>query len=259
MRCLRALFSVLPARVRAAMRRAVLPVLGRWQALRTRRLSDRERWERALGTEVGFWRTYLGDLASEDRTNYRRTDYAWTEEPIYARVAPRLPEGRVEIVDVGAGPTTAVPKLHPGRDIHITAFDPLADDYNTRLDELGIEPLVRTQRSSGEDLLSHVEEGSFDVAHASNCLDHAYDPALAIRNMVMAVKPGGLVLLRHERNEGINEHYLGLHQWNFDVDGDAFIVWRPGTRRNLSKELADVAEGEVFLHGVEIAWLLRRR
>jgi SAM-dependent methyltransferase len=167
--------------------------------------------------------------------------------------------GRVEILDVGAGPMTAVPKVHPGRDIHITAFDPLADDYNARLDELGIEPLVRTQRSAGEELLQHVEEASFDVAHASNCLDHAYDPALAIRNMVLAVKPGGLVLLRHERNEAVNEHYLGLHQWNFDAEGNDFIVWRPGTRRNLSRELADLAEGEVFFEGPEIALLLRRR
>ena len=46
---------------------------------------------------------------------------------------------------------------------------------------------------------------------------------------------------------------------NFDAEGNDFIVWRPGTRRNLSQELADLAEGEVFFEGPEIAWLLRRR
>jgi SAM-dependent methyltransferase len=252
------LASALPPRVKETLIRVARPVQGRIEARRTRGMSDRERWERALGTEVGFWRTYLGDMASEDRTNYRRPDYAWTEEPIYARVADKLPEGRVEIVDVGAGPMTAIPKVHRGRDIHITAFDPLADEYNARLDEVRIEPLVRTRKSSGEDLLQHVEEGTFDLAHASNCLDHAYDPGLAIKNMVLAVKPGGLVLLRHERNEAVNEHYLGLHQWNFDEENGDFILWRPGTRRNLSQELADLAQGEVFMEGPEIAWLLRR-
>jgi SAM-dependent methyltransferase len=253
------LAAALPPRAREALLRAARPVIGRLEARRTRHLSDRERWERALGTEVGFWRTYLGDLASEDKTNYRRPDYAWSEEPVCARVADKLPMGRVDIVDVGAGPMTAVPKVHPGREIHITAFDPLADDYNARLDELGIEPLVRTRRSSGEDLLQHVEEGSFDLAHASNCLDHAYDPAAAIRNMVLAVKPGGLVLLRHARNEAVNEHYVGLHQWNFDAEDGDFILWRPDLSRNLSRELADLADGEVFFEGPEIAWLLRRR
>jgi SAM-dependent methyltransferase len=244
---------------RSAARRVALPILGKVQSHRRRNLTDKQRWDAELGSEVGFWRTYLGDLAEDDRTNYRRTDYAWSEEPVYAKVADRLPEGEVSLLDVGAGPMTAVPKVHSGREIRITAFDPLADDYNARLDELGIEPLVRTRRSSGEDLLDHVEESSFDVAHASNALDHAYDPAQAIANMVRAVRPGGFVLLRHEHNEATNEHYLGLHQWNFDVEDGDFIVWRPQTRRNLSRELAGLATSEVFFEGREIVCLLTRR
>jgi SAM-dependent methyltransferase len=252
------LTAALPPRAREAIFRATRPIVGRLEARRTRHMSDRERWEQALGSEVDFWKTYLGDLKSDDKTNYLRPDYAWSEEPICARVADQLPTGRVEVLDVGAGPMTAVPKVHPGRDIHITAFDPLAEQYNARLDELGIEPLVRTQKSTGEDLLQQVTEGSFDVAHASNCLDHAYDPGLAIRNMLLAVKPGGMVLLRHARNEAVNEHYVGLHQWNFDEENGDFILWRPGTRRNLSEELRDLGKGEVFMHDGEIAWLVRR-
>jgi SAM-dependent methyltransferase len=235
-----------------------LPVIGAVQQRRLRHLSPRERWERELGTETRFWQTYLGDLVDEDRTNYRRPDYDWSEEPVYARIIDRLPDGPLAMLDVGAGPMTAMPKVHAGKEISITAFDPLADDYNRRLDELGIEPLVRTRRSTGEDILDHVAEGTFDLAHASNCLDHAYDPGLAVRNMIRAVRPGGLVLLRHERNEAVNEHYLGLHQWNFDAEGDDFILWRPGTRRNLSEELRDLASSEVSQHGVEIIGLFIR-
>jgi SAM-dependent methyltransferase len=256
------LAEILPSRARAATRRVVLPlalpVIGRVQNRRLRHLSDRERWERELGTEVRFWQTYLGELAGEDQTNYQRPDYDWSEEPVYAAVIDRLPDGPLQILDVGAGPMTAMPKVHAGKQITITAFDPLADEYNARLGELGIEPLVRTHRSTGEELLEHVAAGTFDLAHASNCLDHAYDPGLAVRNMVTAVRPGGLVLLRHERNEAVNEHYLGLHQWNFDVDGDDFILWRPGTRRNLSEELRGLATTEVTQHGVEIVALFVR-
>src|SRR5438046_3597674 len=38
-----------------------------------------------------------------------------------------------------------------------------------------------------------------------------------IRNMVRVVRPGGYIILRHRRNEGMAEAYRGLHQWDFDV------------------------------------------
>jgi SAM-dependent methyltransferase len=234
------------------------PAVGRVQRWQRRKLTDRERWDRALPAEVGFWRKVLTDPTLPGRWKPLRSDYAWTEEAVYAQVAGRLPEGRVTVLDVGAGPITRVPKVHPGRTFDITAVDPLADAYNALLDELGIVPFVRTQPGTGEHLLESVDSGTFDVAHASNSLDHTYDPALAIRNMVLAVKPGGLVLLRHERNEAVNEHYRRLHQWNFDREGTDFILWRPGVRRNLSRELADLAEGEVSVDGGWIVWLLRR-
>jgi SAM-dependent methyltransferase len=246
--------------LRALARPVLRPLVGRAQAWQRRNLTDRERWERALHTELGFWDRVLGDRAAVERRDSLRPDHAWSEDPLYARIAELLPEGNVRVLDVGAGPATVVPKLHPGRTFHITALDPLADEYDALLDAHGIEPPVRTRRGSGEDLLDVVEPGSFDLAHAVNSVDHAYDPGLVVRNMLLAVKPGGLVLLRHERNEAVNEHYRGLHQWNFDAsdDGRDLVVWRPGTRRNLSRELAGLGSGEVTLEGGWIVWLIRR-
>lgn len=177
---------------------------------------------------------------------------------MYARVADRLPMGSVKVLDVGAGPASAVPKVHPGRTFEVTALDPMAPQFDALLREFGIEPWVRTVPGTGEDLLHHVAPGTFDVAHASNSVDHTHDPALVIRNMLLAVKPGGLVLLRHERNEAVNEHYRALHQWNFDIDGLDVVLWRPGVRRNLSRELADLGSGEAYLHESWVIWVLQR-
>lgn len=178
---------------------------------------------------------------------------------MYARVAERLPLGRVKVLDVGAGLVSIVPKVHPGRTFDVTAIDPLAGLFDVLLDEFGIEPWVRTTPGTGEELLELVEPGTFDVAHASNSVDHTHDPALVIRNMLLAVKPGGLVLLRHERNEAVNEHYRALHQWNFDVEDGDFILWRPGVRRNLSRELADLGRGDPYLRERWIIWVLERQ
>jgi SAM-dependent methyltransferase len=237
------------------------PAVARVQRWQRRKLTVREMWEEALPREIRWARRVLTDRSAR-KLRGLQPDFAWkdADPPAYARAADRLPHGEVIALDVGAGPASRLPKVHPGRSFHITAVDPMADEYNALLDELGIDPPVRSRPGTGEELFDVVEPGSFDLAHANNCVDHAYDPALVIRNMVLAVKPGtGLIVLRHERNEAVSEHYRALHQWNFDVDGDDFVLWRPGVRRNLTRELADVAEGEVFVDAQRIVWLARRR
>ena len=56
-------------------------------------------------------------------------------ERIRALIA--APEGvTVRVLDVGAGPLTALGKVWPGRTLELTAVDPLADEYNAILDYL---------------------------------------------------------------------------------------------------------------------------
>ena len=52
------------------------------------------------------------------------------------------------------------------------------------------------------------------------------------------MKDGGFVLLQHAENVGEKERYLGMHQWNFRVDGKTVTVRRPGTKTDLGAALA---------------------
>ena len=115
----------------------------------------------------------------------------------------------VSILYVGAGPMTTLGKKYPGQDApSVTAVDPLADEYGTRLlDQAGVVPPVRTLAGRGEELLERFAPESFDVAYARNSLDHSDDPARVIANMVRLVRPGGCVALRHYRTEGETEQY----------------------------------------------------
>ena len=241
------------------LRPLLRPVVGRFQRWQARKLTDYERWERALPGEIRFWRRVLSDPMVDVRWPPLRPDWAWSDDPAYARVADRLPVGGLKALDVGAGPISRLPKVHPSRTFEVTALDPLAREFGELLREFGIEPWVRTMPGKGESLLELVEPGTFDLAHASNSVDHSHDPALVIRNMLLAVKPGGMVLLRHERNEAVNEHYRALHQWNFDLEDGDFILWRPGVRRNLSREFAELGSGTVYMDGEWIIWELERR
>lgn len=53
--------------------------------------------------------------------------------------------------------------------------------------------------------------GHFDVVHIRNALDHSFDPVLGIERMLHAVRPGGWVLLRHARNEGVAGKFRNGH------------------------------------------------
>jgi len=67
------------------------------------------------------------------------------------------------------------------------------------------------------------------------------------------VRTGGIVLLRHKRNEGESARYGGLHQWNFDVVDGRLLVWNNAVEVNVSAALegraattAWTAQGEVI-------------
>jgi len=77
-----------------------------------------------------------------------------------------------------------------------------------------------------------------------NALDHAVDPLLGIRQMLEVTRPGGWVLLRHARNEGVPGQFrVGLHQWAFDVvqgsSSARFVIWNPQLRADVTSWLLE--------------------
>ena len=225
--------------------------MGAFQSIRTRRLSHHERWLRATRSETAFWADWLA------QRGYGGDDYRFRTDPAHEVHQPELrdliealPGEEVEILDVGAGPLTAVGKTYPRKRLEIVAVDPLADQYDKLLAHEGIRPPVRTQPCSGEELLERFAPNSFDIATAFNALDHSYDPVQAIRNMVEVVRPGGFVLLVHGINEGVQRRYVGLHQWNFEYRQGQLVVWRRGEQHDLS-ETPGVVSG---FGGVTTLW-----
>jgi hypothetical protein len=112
-------------------------------------------------------------------------------------------------------------------------------------------------RVAGEELPEHFGSRRFDIAYAVNALDHSADPFTIISNMVAVVRPGGIVLLRHKRNEGESARYGGLHQWNFDVAGDSLLVWNNAVEVNVGSALEGRAVTKAWIsHGEVIARLV---
>jgi SAM-dependent methyltransferase len=168
-------------------------------------------------------------------------------DPLLRTAIERLSQRQISILDVGAGPVTKVGYVHPQKDVTIVPVDPLADDYDRLLRAAGLEPPVRTIRVAGSRLLEYFGPGRFDIAYATNSLDHSDDPMAIIENMVGVVRNGGSVLLRHARNEGEDKRYEGLHQWNFDVVEQELVVWNGAATVKVPVVLGDRAAVEAWI------------
>jgi SAM-dependent methyltransferase len=219
---------------------------GGWQTIPRRavmhfRLGRRLWWRSRRRSEVDFWAGWLvGAPGTEEWTSDRdsRLDpETEIRDPVVRAELERNPAEAISILDVGAGPVTALGFRYPGKTLTIVPVDPLADEYDRLLGDAGLDPPIRTLRVAGEALLEHFGSGRFDMAYATNALDHSADPFTIISNMVAVVRPGGTVLLRHKRNEGESARYGGLHQWNFDVVDDGLLLWNNAVEVNVGSAL----------------------
>ena len=178
-------------------------------------------WQQRLSEETDFWDGWLGRRGLpelEGRVNL--------SEPLKPDLAALLRgDGPFLALDVGAGPLTVLGKELTGkRQLTITAVDPLAAEYDKLLEKHGIQPPVRTIACDAEALTSLFPHSTFDLVYARNCLDHAYNPLLAITKMVAVAKPGGYVYFEHFNNERDRNEGRGLHQWNFYEEDGQFKI-----------------------------------
>jgi SAM-dependent methyltransferase len=213
----------------------------------------RDGWE----DEVAFWDHWL-----ETRGFNWPEDYARKTNPRARVLIPRRflpPEARrvtrflpgrrprLSILDVGSGPLSIVGTRLPGVDVELVPTDPLADRYRELLARHGVAAPVETRACAAESLADELGEERFDVVYCQNALDHSADPLAGLEQMTRAVKPGRWVVLKHTLDEGETEDYVGLHDWNFNLDRGRFVIWRPGERIHPDERLPLAArvEGEI--------------
>jgi SAM-dependent methyltransferase len=212
-------------------------------------------WRTRKRDEVDFWAAWLvGAPGTEQWTSDREARLAPDTEisdPILRRELDRHPAEHVSILDVGSGPLTSVGYRYPGKRLTIVPVDPLADEYDRLLRDAGLVPPIRTIGVAGEDIREHFGPRRFDIAYACNALDHSADPLRIISNMVGVVRPSGVVVLRHKRNEGTQARYGGLHQWNFDVAEGRLLLWNNAVEVDVGSALEGRAVATAWVSGNE--------
>ena len=212
-----------------------------------------------IDDEVRFWEQWIDSRGGEwpDDFRQRLDPEAEVEEYLPLSVgAEALP--RLRILDVGSGPLTKLGKRYRGQPLDLSACDPLADVYSALLRRAGIAPLVPVRMAFAEDLTAFFAPESFDLVHCINALDHSFDPLRAIQEMLRVVRVGGAVVLMHQPNEAEREEYVGLHQWNFDVQDGRFVIWNREQRVDVAEVMRGTADVEADGRGY-IRAVLRKR
>ena len=197
-------------------------------------------WASGIPHELAYWRKWLtGKKGPEEAALMQSLFDRARPHPFHPDVEATItlpPGSLVRVLDVGAGPASMLGYRSDKYDIALTPIDALADGYRKLLKELRLPlPPVPTVQCKAEEIGQRFGPDSFDVAHASNALDHCADPLLAICEMVKALVPGGLLYIRTHDDEGKRRGYAGFHGWNFQVRDGSLFLWRPGAMRNLSE------------------------
>ncbi len=219
-------------------------------------------WQSGIATEIAFWDDFVatgGGLWPDDFQE--RMDPAHPlQESIIAALGKTAPP-QLKMLDVGAGPLTYLGKVWPGHTLAITAIDPLAEEYAAIFQKYDLTPPIRTEIGFAERLVEQFGENQFDLVHARNCIDHGYDPALAIEQMVAVTKPGGVVYMHHAVNEATMQAYHGFHQWNLHGTPHCLYVSSRERTINVTQRLAWTADlsNQLFSNNEWIATTIRKR
>jgi SAM-dependent methyltransferase len=198
-------------------------------------------WLDGIDYEIGFWGEWMRSKGGKWASDF--TGRMDPERPIDPALFEGMDtSGTPKVLDVGAGPATYFGYKLNGRQIELSACDPLAPQYAKMAKENGVTWPVATVSGFAEDLGAFYPRGHFDLVVCRNALDHSFDPVRGIEEMLLVLKLGGRVNLIHYANEAEGGNYVGFHQWNFDVVNDRPIVWNKTHHVDLIERFGNCAD-----------------
>jgi SAM-dependent methyltransferase len=202
-------------------------------------------WQENIPEELHFWNRWM----TEEQFRPYREPRLNPDRELPPHICSLLngPRGTTfKILDVGSGPLSNLGTTYPGHSIELYLTDPLADEYNQMLAQLGMPERAGITKANGEEIDLIFPEYTFDLVHSNNALDHTYNPLLCLQKMLKLCKPGGWVFISGVQNEGEREHYQGLHQWNFMVKGTRLRLWNLQTDIMVDEHLPGISQLEAY-------------
>lgn len=218
-----------------------------------------KKWEEGRSNELEFWAGVIGGKGAAGTFRDELLNRANPNKAFPQWLGDRVKTSSLHdalILDIGAGPISALGWVLNGVRLNIIAVDALAESYNEMLDANRIEPPVRTQQGDAECLRERFADGIFDLIHCRNALDHCYDPIRVIGNAVRLLKPDAEFVVSSNINEAEKANYSGLHQWNIEVRNEKVVIWRKEREFILNELISDIGDTSVIACSKEARWVI---
>ena len=153
---------------------------------------DGEQYSDTSGGSAGAARYTHGHGAAVLSAHSRRG-----AEDSAAYLLPHLNAG-MDLLDVGCGPATITADLAdrvtPGRVVGLDAASGALEAARATLAERDLP--ARVELTDGDVMSLPFDDGTFDVAHAHQVLQHLSNPVDALAEMRRVTRPGGIVAVR---------------------------------------------------------------
>ena len=212
--------------------------------------------DKQLAAALRYWERRLGEPALRQHI---------ASGPFPSGMAHFLDPSRNdhEVLDVLPGAVSNLGPVLAGKNLSLVIADPRADAFAAQLQRLDISYAGELVATAPEALAARLGESRFDIVVCDNALDLCHDPAEALRQMLLVVRPGGWVCLAGACNTAVSERYGGARHWNIELRGGRLFAWNRTTEQDLHALISNLAETDISQRETDgrfffRAWLRRR-
>ena len=211
-------------------------------------LSAKAAWNAGVAAHYAYWFAVIHRHAGFEQAHEEFARDMRPDRPLLDYLRVRLPEGRgaVRVLDVGSGPVASCGWTTEGRELEVTAIDPLALIYGEAMGMAGLEPPQRTIQIDMESMGQLFETAAFDLVHLREALSQSFDPLRVLSEAVKLTRKGGSVIATGRIDDGEFCKYYALHQWNLRLEDGLLVLWRGSVRIAVQEALSGLARVTAF-------------
>ena len=214
-------------------------------------------WVNGIPYEIAFWEGIFSNKKRiESLFNYSR----YNKEIELTNFDVNLFLSQKEnpaVVDAGCGMSFCNGDKLNGKQLNVCYIDPLAPFFNKIIEKKKID-LPKITFGFIEYLSAFVPLKA-SLIIVQNALDHSINPLKGIIECIESLEIGGVLYLRHFRNEAETENYRGFHQYNISLENDDIIIRNKETKTNINSFIKAYTEIETSTCGNEIIAVITKK
>jgi len=196
-----------------------------------------------------FWNARISPDAPFPENLLARLD---PENPLPQWARDAVPEGRgtIRILDLNSGPLSAIGTKADDIEVHLTAVDDLAEEYNELLRAHEIVPPVSTRFCRPGGVLEAFGANTFDLIYTYNGLHFTDDPVRIYRQLLHCLSPDGKIIAFHDLPDDPDRFKREPARYFHGLLKDRVVIRRKVFQRDLEDALPGASIQGSFQNGL---------